>query len=204
MQDQTTVQQLSKLYIANDNGVLRPALPYQLFGPLAMKGSNFYVGSNEWLNKPVTQITLEITWLVNTLPKNFGDYYKSYAPANVYGNDSFRVNCSVLNKGTWYLLNPEPLNLFETDEQGTLLLSTTLCLQISQELLTIDPSFIKEPVNYNPDTVAGFMKMELVAPDHGFGTDLYVTVLSDAVQNKTTLPFQPYSPRVDKLKVSMC
>ena len=67
---------VNQLELYNDFGDLSPKAPFQILGPTASKGSNFYLGSAELFSKPLDEFKINVEW--DELPQNFGTYYDEY------------------------------------------------------------------------------------------------------------------------------
>lgn len=203
MQSTNTIQILQP-FIANNSGILNPEKEFQPFGILAMQGSCFYVGTNEWLNKNISEITLQLNWL--GLPESFATYYKEYVPLHDYTNASFKVRFSVLHSTAWHLLSEETNCLFE-EKEGKLLPQSTFHLKVNKELFVSEASHIIEPLMFDSFTRHGFIKMELIEPEYGFGGGLYsnavsAVALENAQGHKKNPPLPPFVPVVEKLSVT--
>jgi hypothetical protein len=188
----------------NNFGKLSTEKVFQVFGIPVLKGSSFVIGSNAWLNQGAGTITLKIWWS-ESIPHNFEEYYKEYRAA--FSNLSFKTNFSILHDGTWYLLNEEPISLFEVDEStGNVLPASTFRLTIDKELLVSDYVPVDNPPEYTPESKSGFIKAELVAPEYGFGATLYAnaaseTAMENAKGNAVALPQVPYVLLVNKIEI---
>lgn len=73
----TDVLGFTDFSLSNENGSLKPAKPFQLFGPVANVGSAFYMGSAEVFSKPVINLSLGFNW--KGLPHDFIHYYAVYS-----------------------------------------------------------------------------------------------------------------------------
>jgi hypothetical protein len=200
MHDQITIQRTSSNVVYNQFGKLDTSNLFQLWGPQPLKGSFLVIGSKEWLNKAITNITLQIHWI--DIPKNFADYYKAYSIPQAYTNSSFKVNFSILYKGIWILLNKDALCLFQESENERVVLPiSTFQLSINKDWLTTDTPNTTEPLKFDQNQEDCFIKMELSAPDEGFGggglyTDACVNAtLENAKGNKVEIPLPPYTPK---------
>jgi len=205
--ENTITQKLSALYLFNNMGVVNPRSPFQLFGPQPGIGSFLMLGSTEWLNKDLHYISIHINWLESSLPKSFAAYYKAYTVSPAYNNDSFKINCSVVHNNTWHLLHTTPLHLFE-EQEGLLLPIRSIEFQVNKNLFIANPQTVTDALGRHQIPGNGFIKIELVAPEEGFGHSLYaVTLANAALQNakghKVSMPSVPYCPVVEKIEVGM-
>jgi hypothetical protein len=206
-----TIQKLSPIYIRNNIGEIDACYPFYLFGPQPVPGSFLDFSSNEWLNKNVTQITFQLNWVKEGLPKNFASYYEGYSKFPVYHNASFKVNFSIFYDGNWQLLPERPLSLFEENKKDNTVLSmSTFYLQVNKKLFFTEQLEIAEPSGINDPKWECFFRMELVEPNDGFGHRLFPELLPKALiwnsrrwSKKIAIPSFPYTPVVEKIDVSM-
>ncbi len=70
------VNGVRKLSLFNDFGGLDAKAAFPFLGPTVVKGSNFYIGSDEILSKPIDQLAFDFEW--NQLPEDFRNYYAAY------------------------------------------------------------------------------------------------------------------------------
>ncbi|MFN8345205.1 MAG: hypothetical protein U0X91_09380 [Spirosomataceae bacterium] len=95
-----SVSNLTNFVVENDLGPLDISKPFSPFGPLAGRGANFYVGSEEVFTKNFTDMRLKVKWL--GLPDNFSALYKGYPSFDTNKNKiNFKASVSVRGKGTW-------------------------------------------------------------------------------------------------------
>ncbi|WP_046755877.1 hypothetical protein [Kordia jejudonensis] len=92
---------LQNFQLYNDFGAIDATKPFQPLGPAPNVNQNFMVGSNEVFSKPVTDISLTLTW--NPFPAgfDFSTYYEEY---NDYFNGKYTK--VIVN-------NPEEKELFK-------------------------------------------------------------------------------------------
>jgi hypothetical protein len=95
-----SVSNLTNFVVENDLGPLDSSKPFTPFGPLARRGANFYVGSEEVFTKNFTDLRLKIKW--QGLPDNFSTLYKGYPSFDSNKNKvNFKTSVSIRGKGTW-------------------------------------------------------------------------------------------------------
>lgn len=70
------VAKMKDVFMLNDSGPVEGNLPFQLLGPIAQQGNNFYLGSPEIFSKPLDDFQFTFSW--QGLPKNFYQYYLLY------------------------------------------------------------------------------------------------------------------------------
>lgn len=210
--------QLSNLLLYNQNGGIDANRPFHLLGNPSNKDSYFIFGSKEWLNKKISEVTLKITWEKN-LPNNFASYYSAYSwylgkQFGHFKNNSFVVAFSVLIEGEWITSDTKSFNLFKDNkEDASVYKKSEFKLSFDKNLLFFESNENSEILELS-ETQDGFMKMQLVEPEYGFGTTLYPEVVSAVAlynaerissgrQKRKLLytPNLPYSPLVEKIEV---
>ena len=72
--------------LENDNGKLDPSKPFFPFGPVPVKGSNFFIGSTEIFQKEWQEVKLNITW--KDKPTLLKEHYKAYKKQFIYDGSS--------------------------------------------------------------------------------------------------------------------
>jgi hypothetical protein len=219
---QSAIQRLSKISLYNNHGCLNAKHPFQLFGPSPNKGSHFIFGSSEWLNKSITEITVQIFW-EKDIPSDFASYYAAYPHG--FSNTSFKVAFSVLKDGVWKSLNNKSFRLFEENKVNIVSHLSTFILNLENNLIFAESEENSNKLEYNDKTREGFIKMQLVVPEYGFGHRLYSeiyakTALEQAKWIKPNpfwgylkfwkkrsisplIPSLPYVPLVDKIGISI-
>lgn len=138
-----------------------------------------------------------------------------------FSNDSFEVNFKWLQNGLWeeFYTNPEPeeilissesiLNLFFPTEPIAVEIPPTRAFTFSGlnvNFIEVDPALQKTPLTLTDKSSTGFLKMQLVTPDDGFGLNLYPKIIgaialfnarliidksSESLVNPPNLPFIP-------------
>lgn len=171
-----TVEDFSDLILQNDLGVLDPTKPIQVFGPVPVKGANFYVGSREVFSKKLTKLSLNIQW--RGLPENFEDHYKSYPEDSLKDKKNFKIQSHILDENKWKERNEE-MSLFDNEKMSL----------FDNEKMKIDLSpssdFIELPEfdRYTNKLNRGFMRLTLTNPPKAFGHSLYAHVYTATIIN---------------------
>lgn len=203
---QSAIQGLSKISLYNEMGSLNMKHPFQLFGPLPNKGSYFLFGSSEWLNKSITGIIVHIFW-EKDIPIDFASYYAAY-PQD-FKNTSFMVAFSILKDGVWKSLNNKFFRLFEENTDNIVSHISTFILNLENNLIIAGSEENSNALTYNDKTKEGFIKMQLVMPEYGFGHTLYPNIYTEAALEQAKkrsipplMPSLPYVPLVDKIEIS--
>ena len=181
---------------------------FPIFGFNPLQGDYFVFSSNEWLDKSLTQVTIQLIWEKDSLPKNFYSYYKEYSESqNQYKNSSFKVNFKRLFMGNSYLLNEEPLCLYSwKKEDGIIIPVSIFHLDLKKNYVSTKPKKNHTSLNIiKPNYWEGAIKIELIAPDSGFGSEMYPYVYSKnlSLYKKSTIPNKPYTPMVAEINVYM-
>lgn len=119
------------LALENDNGKLDPSKPFFPFGPVPVKGSNFFVGSTEIFQKEWQEIKLNITWKDKPDLKK---HYEAYGTSFVYngnsnydlsstkkptdpvvtGDDYFKITSRYIKNNNWFPQSGINQNLFDS------------------------------------------------------------------------------------------
>ncbi|MEN0005019.1 MAG: hypothetical protein AAF798_12770 [Bacteroidota bacterium] len=93
----------------NDFSVLKPQSPFPPFGVKPVVGSHFYLGNTEVLQKPLTQLQLEVEWYdLPNFPNGFCDYYEIYNfcnPKKPFYNSVFQWESELLVDKKWIPLS---------------------------------------------------------------------------------------------------
>lgn len=79
-----TVDGIKGLNLENDFGTLNPKKAFQPFGPQPVAGSRFLIGCPEALAKPLTDLSVRLTW--QGAPANLNDWYANYDRRSQIGN----------------------------------------------------------------------------------------------------------------------
>ncbi|WP_417591685.1 hypothetical protein [Owenweeksia hongkongensis] len=209
------VSGLKNLAIYNNIGKMTPGKPFDLFGPIAAKGSYLMIGKPELSMKNIQELTVQLDWA--NIPKEYGGletYYDGY-PDGIM-NDSFQINTEVLKDKSWIPLNYKQ-SLFETENVRTPEGYPSVKLKPQSKInFTGVPEFrypqteekMGGEINYTINSKAGFYRFELTHPENGFGHNSYNRiVLDNATENagKTNAWYsvnKPFIPQVANVSVS--
>lgn len=172
------VNNMRNLVLQNDLSVLDSTKPFQPFGPLPKAGGNFYIGSQEILQKGLTSLKLNLTF-EGTPPTNWSQYYEAYGVSPNPGN----LKVQALRSGTWQpTLNPPTKNLF-TASTYTFTAAELSSLQLNQPEVTA-------PLDvWTHQTKNGFLRLQLTGND--FLHDQFSKVLSRQVLAQAMLAADP-------------
>ena len=117
---QVDVKELRTFTVENDLGVLDISKPFMPFGPIPVRGSNFYVGSKEAFTKNIKSFSLKAKW--QGLPGHFKTHYANYhnfstvdtnnQTTKVNSNLYFKANLKILSGKEWG--HSETVNLFNS------------------------------------------------------------------------------------------
>ena len=212
---EVAVRDYRGLVLQNDLGLVDSSLPFQPFGPLPQLHSNFYVGSDEIFSKELKSLKINIVW--EDLPEadeGWQDYYQGYPQKIV--NEDFRVSISYLNHRQWhpfYTEQRQEVPLFSTRGEGVYakqLQSKHVIDEIDLDRLNLTETNpeLAEP-SLTPNTLAGFLRLELASPSMAFGHDIYPELMSSAFVQSTknkdqaslVAPQEPYTPLIKSLSV---
>lgn len=198
------VQEVRSLNLYNENGKVDPSKPFALLGVTPAKGSYLIAGYRELFMKPVTSLELVIDWGdLSMLQDGWQDYYHGY-PMQV-DNNSFQLGMDMLSNGRWISLpgtgGAVPLFLPEKNiPQSPPAAQTRIQVQGTEMYPIWSPSGNIPATDYSIAAQSGFLRMELLSPDAGFGQSLYAEVLTQTVLRNTkakvpeSIPNKPFVP----------
>lgn len=198
----TSVKELKTLSLYNQYGQIDASKPFQPLGVQPEKGSYLLIGSNELFIKNLSEIDVTINWQALPSTGDFGSYYAAYDLNPAITNDSFTMNASFLNNGTWG--SPSAMtsqfSLFNTGTPGSTTLQSSSTFQLKPldntlTCLSIKPADLNTPLLYNQNTSAGFIRLELTAPSYGFGASLYSNALSATVLKNAAGQLEQLEPK---------
>jgi len=160
------VNEVQNLVLQNDLSVLDATKPFQPFGPLPKTGGNFYIGSQEILQKGLTSLKLNIDFETDP-PSSWSQYYAAYGANPNPGN----LQVQALRSGTWQpTLGPLTQNLFTVSN------STFTTAQLSS---LNQPETTESLEVWTHQSKNGFLRLQLTGDD--FLHDEYAKVLSRQV-----------------------
>jgi hypothetical protein len=205
------VKGVKSLIFQNELGLIDGEKPFQPFGPAPVKGSVFYIGSNEAFNKKLTSLKLHFKW--KDLPlTNYGfqSHYTHYT--NKYPNDGFTFDVKALTNAQWKSeINNSPrrlFNYFKITGRGSILTDDQVSHTINMSQM-IDEQRESRIISskLNHDTKSGFLRLELAGLDFGHKEypSVYAkqsVVVSKALLDEETppsLPNPPYTPVMEYL-----
>jgi|GEM_PF-2952284 len=207
-------QDVQGVQLSNQLGPLVPGLPFAPFGPQPGPGAYLLLSYAELFRKRLTELVLTFDWAqLLTEPGGFADYYQGYGQP--IDNDSFRVGVSYRRDWRWV---PEALpvgsvSLFQTIPDPARRTGTALLPASHLVLKTAGTAdFRHTPAapagGFQPDGATGAIRLELVAPAMGFGTEQYPTLLVETLQHNARtskprpLPRPPFVPMVKSIWLS--
>ena len=212
---EVAVKDYRGLILQNDQGLLDSSQPFQPFGPLPQLHNNFYLGSNEIFNKSLRSFKINIAWGELPVEKGWEQHYQGY-PKNIT-NEDFRVSISYLNHRQWhpfYADYRQEALLFSTNEaesNGIKKLNDKHVIDgIDLDRLNLTEANAKLATSLlTPETLSGFLRLELCSPDMAFGHNIYPNLMSSTfIQNAnnkgqiTPEPLnKPYTPLIKSLSV---
>lgn len=205
------------LLLHNQYGQLSPLAPFTPFGPLPEIGSYLIVGNEETRSKQLTRLDIELEWGgLPTAINGFSAWYKGYA--DTPETTDFLASVSVLADGKWWprTINPSGLlELFAYEQtQGVLELIPQKNLSCNKTLRFYKPQNEHEasqPYSFTTATKAGLFKVTLQGPPGAFGHQEYPQLLSKVLSFNAlvraprlfkTLPNQPYTPKINAIRLN--
>jgi hypothetical protein len=218
VQIDVSVRGATGLSLYNQYGPIESSTPFTPFGTIPKKGEKFIIGYHELADKSVSSVDLEIEWgNVPWQQNGFSEVYEGYSfPFN---NNSFKVRISELRDGIWTDLDgeeKEAIVLYETakDNQksesgiGPVLSNKKIADIKVHNFRELPIPDLSETFQYSSKIKNRFLQMTLIAPDCGFGQQLYTNDLASAFtkklhnKNNTKLPGEPYFPVINKMTLN--
>ena len=183
------VDAVHNLIVQNDLSVLDVNKPFQPFGFQPKVGSNFYIGSQEIFQKPLSKLSINFD-LEKTPPRksnssqdlNWLDIYAAYGIDATFNLGQLKV--WALRQKVWKLDNSNnKVNLFNAQP---------LVLDSVLENLNLKTFIDLEPIeSWTPQTQNGFLRLQLIGDS--FLHDRYATVLARQVLASATSELIPIS-----------
>ena len=112
------VDRVRNIVVQNDQSTLNNSKPFLMFGGAPVLGSNFYIGSQEILQKSLDRVEIVLKW--SDLPTDdtgFRGYYNGYFPGGfngTYYNEAFKAYINVLEGKQWLPINAVGEDLFSS------------------------------------------------------------------------------------------
>ncbi|MUG97765.1 hypothetical protein F7734_37840 [Scytonema sp. UIC 10036] len=165
---QTHVDKVRNLVLQNDFGVLNPATPFEPFGRQPKDKANLYIGSQEVLQKNLTDLTISLE-LATPKPSNWQDIYAAYDIKNNFQPGRFTIHA--LRQKIWHpVVGGLTASLFD---------SSGISLTDKLASLHLNSFDTPEPVEtWTPQSKTGFLRLQLLG---SFLHEKYPTVLARQV-----------------------
>ncbi len=178
-----SVKNLKSVSLYSSFGPLDQSIPFELFGPTPKVGSYLLIGNDEVFSKDLDE--LNIGWTFFGLPT--GQDMRAYFGGYPFGieNNSFKIKIQALSDFRFLpsdFAEPQLINLFESN-QGVLL-KERLIKTINLDSLNILPDYklsLEEEDEVPNNQKTGYLKLELVLPEMGFGFDAFAEVYSKSL-----------------------
>jgi hypothetical protein len=176
------VDEVRNLVAQNDLAVLDATKPFQPFGSQPKVDSNFYIGSQEVFQKPLTQLKINLTLERDTPKKKDG---KTDDWSSIYGAYGVDEENNIYKNGKKEKFNPGQLKVQAlrqkvwnpTDSEITVNLFSPQPIDENLKKLNLQTFVDIEPSeNWTPQTQNGFLRLQLTGQD--FLHDKYATVLA--------------------------
>lgn len=165
----TEVDAVRNLVLQNDLSVLDPTKPFQPFGPIPKVGGNFYIGSQEVFQKPLTKLTFHVDLEAGVPAEGWNNYYAGYGSDSEPGAMSLQA----LRSKVWQPATGAPQrSLFQLNGFSP---PTSVLNKLA--LTKPEPT---EPIEiWTFQSKNGFLRLQLTGSD--FRHDDYAKVLSRQV-----------------------
>lgn len=219
------VEGIASLSLQNELGNVDPSKPFMPFGASPSVGSRLSIIYEELWGKPVTNLTLDMSWL--NLPVNFSEHYRHYfseintwkdwviqnvdsrTNSNAYFTAKFNGNtdATIAEAIRREKVDSSLVSLVETDPSAEL--PDTLKDNYKFDFILPDGSSAGKKQLFQQREVSvdtgglferGSLKMVLL---ESFYHDLYPELYVNAVKQEkdVDLPNEPYTPLLDELKL---
>ena len=221
------------LRLQNDYGVLDANAPIEPFGPLPVLGSSFYIGHDSLFNYIIDDLKITIDWFdLPANPGGFSEYYRDYP--GIEDNETFMASLSLLHKKRWWPSeDKQVVSLFQSVQTAvpddveldvpTPMVSRSKGVASSvRRMNNIDIQRFGEAaksigdggaemtIDYNRNTMNGYLRLELVHPSIAFGHKIYPDIITRAMaeslgkKNETVrVPNDPYTPTIKGVSLNI-
>ena len=182
-----TVEGTKNFQIHNDLGEVDVTQPFSPFGSSTVQGAWFAFGSEEMLNKRVSQVSLSLTW--RGLPKHrlgMKGHYSSYVSddSDVIDNTSFRVKGEYLSGYSWKpSLNAGEQYMFRTSADEVPV-ADDLLVEKSRFTLSVPPLpdvHLSDSEFEYGSVPSGFYRFVFTSPLMGFGESVYRRIFAETM-----------------------
>ncbi|MBN3584700.1 baseplate J/gp47 family protein [Algoriphagus aestuarii] len=193
---------IENLILQNDQSILPVGKNIKPFGFRPVKGSNFYIGSQEVFGKSLKSLNLNLQW--HGLPEDsdgFAGHYSAYGNAPERKNQSFTTAVDFLEKKEWKSINSSK-TLFSGN--NTVPLNPAKTISLAGALwngIKANPK-LEEFSEWSPASNRGFIRLKLNSPDFGH-KDYPLIFAREALVEKGggTLPKEPYTPELQSVRI---
>ncbi|HAQ18760.1 MAG TPA: hypothetical protein DCR40_05915 [Prolixibacteraceae bacterium] len=201
-----SVSEVSNLTLSNSAGNLDHSIPFTPFGPAPVPGSYLRIQNPLILQKNLSELFLNISWI--GLPQSgngFKDYYQAY-PYSI-DNRIFKAQIAQTRTGnhaSGKQMN-QPFELFKTD--GDTLSNEENEIEVNLQNLDFKNQIDQSGSNKNEH--ADQLFFVLTNPEIAFGHQVFPNLYAEAAlksarfrRKPIELPNQPYTPVIEHLTVS--
>ena len=213
----TTAIYSSNIEVRNDLGKINLDNPFFPFGPQAKKNAKLKIGAQEWVGKNINGIELTLQW--KDLPVNLETYYAYYIKNRTlsknkktplvkingldkvteikyvygkYGTNRFNVYQSNIEN------NRVKINQITANDKKDIGEKVALFNDKNQSIFN---SFLASGATYLPKETDKYIIQ--LALENSFLHEEYAKIYTYRAIRKKTLPNEPYTPEVEKLKVKI-
>jgi hypothetical protein len=202
------------LLLQNEHGLLPSSGPFLAFGPMPSLGSYLIIGSQELVEKQLTDVELDITW--GNLPRGLGGFQEHYlAYRTPLQTSSAKVNTAILVDGKW-IVSGKYQALFVNENSYNDIPAEKNTWSFKDMLIFHKPQTLKSQqkqasFSYSHSSMAGFVKVILGSPEDPFGHEEYPQLLSKVLTYNSRikkeslhkpLPKLPYKPQIESVKLN--
>jgi len=190
----------------NDLGILNIGQPFQPFGAVPNRNSKFIIGNKEVFQKPINSFSITFDW---NLPSwNFINYFKAYKDQKIKDINNYKVELSFVddsikfkseNGATANIVRPildiGAKRRAKLEDLDDLEEKISTHLEINEEhiktTIQLDKEWKEELPDFNNFSNWGYLVLELIGPNHAFGTGRYQHALTTSIQSTVNIEVNP-------------
>ncbi len=198
---------LKTLAAFSDDGPVAPDQSFLPFTSRPVDGSTLVIAAPEMASKPVSRVTLDVTWAdLPDTSDGFDEHYMHYPPRTEI--PSPEVTIDYLSGGTWKRLRDTATPLADRDPATRVFVSKWQRInQFDSPAIPEDTRSAAELPKTRGDVRGGALRLTLTGTANGFGQHLYPQALAQAMRPslipalKRPLPKTPFLPKIARLSL---
>ncbi|WP_298841268.1 hypothetical protein [uncultured Roseobacter sp.] len=204
----TQVTGLRRLAAFSDTGPVVTDQTFRPFGPRPRDGATFQVGCAEMGRKPVTRVSISLSW--SGMPDPLGGFDAHY---EAYGRNievpAPELTVEYLSGDGWKPVSDAPLPLFQTEGvTGALLPAWEFTGQVSGHSIPATGVVTAAEYQSRQTVRAGMIRMRLAGTADGFLAGQYPVALVNAMRPRLLplgtrkIPPAPYVPEISRFSLA--